>query len=105
MMAATEIPLFYTDQQSHAASFYFSPASTIVSDSSVSWNMAPRTEQDSDGEHTNLLTLIVRMSRSYFFISTIQWTLLLQLRYACRINSGYLRHFSSHMFRSISASH
>ncbi|KAF2632067.1 hypothetical protein BU25DRAFT_406579 [Macroventuria anomochaeta] len=46
MMAATGLPLFYTDQQSHAASSYISPASTIISDSSFSWNMAPRTESN-----------------------------------------------------------
>ncbi|KAJ4991330.1 hypothetical protein SVAN01_03228 [Stagonosporopsis vannaccii] len=45
-MAATGIPLFYTDQQPHASSTYLPPTLTIASDSSCTWNMAPRTEQD-----------------------------------------------------------
>ncbi|KAJ4320178.1 hypothetical protein N0V94_003539 [Neodidymelliopsis sp. IMI 364377] len=43
-MAATGMPLFYTDQQPQATHLYLSQASTIVSDPSLSWNMAPHQE-------------------------------------------------------------
>jgi hypothetical protein len=55
-MAATGMPLFYTDQQPKATHLYFSQASTIASDPSFSWNMAPH--QELNGEYIGLSTLL-----------------------------------------------
>ncbi|KAH6615176.1 hypothetical protein C7974DRAFT_403423 [Boeremia exigua] len=44
-MAATGIPLLFPDPQPQAVPVYLTPSTATVSDSSFSWNMAPRMEE------------------------------------------------------------